>query len=45
MYFISFYPVDAVKPDDTHPEFTGQLANNSDDSARQEAAPEKNLRT
>lgn len=35
MYFILFHPVDAVKPDDKHPEFTGQLANNLDNSVRQ----------
>lgn len=34
MYFISFHAVDAVKPDDMHPEFTSQLANNLDNSVR-----------
>lgn len=35
MYFILFHLIDAVKPDDMHPEFTSQLVNNLDNSVRQ----------
>lgn len=47
MYFISFHPVDAVKPDDMHPGFTSQLANHLDNavSQRQHQKELKNINT